>query len=615
MLITKKILIRNKILSIENISLNSHKLVKVKCDNCGIEKEIKYQSYNKITDNGLNKYYCNSKDCINKKRLLSVQNKYGVDNVSQLEFVQNKKIKKNLEKYGVKFLTQSDDIKNKIKKINQDKYGKNWITQTDEFKIKSIETNLKKYGVKHPSQSDIIKDKIKKTNLEKYGVKHPSQSDIIKDKIKKTNLEKYGVEYTLNLDDIKDKIKKTNLEKYGVEYILNLDDIKDKIKKTNLEKYGVIYPSESNIVKDKIKKTNLEKYGVEHYSQSDIYKGVVKKRQFKNLFNKYSLDIINIDRDKIKMKCNKHGCIFDTTYQLLYNRNIQNKNQCTICNPLNVFSEDENDLKKFINDNYNDVIVLNSRNIIKPYELDIYIPDLKLAFEFNGIYWHNELYKDKNYHLNKTELCEKNGIQLIHIYEDDWIYKQDIVKSMILNKLGKTPNKIYVRKCEIREITDNKLVREFLDKNHIQGFIGSKVKLGLFYENELVSLMIFSKRTSDKGEFDLLRFCNKLNTNVVEGGNKLFKYFVKNYDPKMITTYADRSWSNGNLYKQLGFKYEGKTEPNYYYIIERKKYHRFNFRKDKLIREGYDPELTKHQIMLNRKIYRIFDSGNLKFKY
>ena len=126
--------------------------------------------------------------------------------------------------------------------------------------------------------------------------------------------------------------------------------------------------------------------------------------------------------------------------------------------------------------------------------------------------------------------------------------------------------------------------------------------------------MTFGKKISD-GEFDLLRFCSKLSTNVVGGGNKLFKYFVKNYDPKMITIHVDRSWNQGNLYKKLGFKYEGKTEPNYYYIIDGIRYHGFNFRKDKLIKEGYDPSLTEHQIMLNRKIYKIFDSGNLKFEY
>ena len=118
-----------------------------------------------------------------------------------------------------------------------------------------------------------------------------------------------------------------------------------------------------------------------------------------------------------------------------------------------------------------------------------------------------------------------------------------------------------------------------------------------------------------KGEFEMLRFCNKLNTNVIGGASKLFKYFLKTYNPSQITTYADRSYSNGNLYKQLGFGFIHKTQPNYYYIIDNIRYHRFNFRKDKLIREGFDSNKTEHEIMLERKIYRIYDSGNLKFIY
>jgi len=193
---------------------------------------------------------------------------------------------------------------------------------------------------------------------------------------------------------------------------------------------------------------------------------------------------------------------------------------------------------------------------------------------------------------------------------------------MILNKLNRTENKIYARKTELKEISDNKLIREFLDKNHIQGFIGSKVKLGLYYENELVSLMTFGnrriamgKKTTNEGEYEMLRFCNKINTNVIGGASKLFKYFINNYKPKEITTYADRSISQGKLYETLGFKYQDKTEPNYYYIIDGIRHHRFNFRKDKLIKEGYDANKTEHDIMLERNIFRIYDSGNLKFQY
>ena len=237
------------------------------------------------------------------------------------------------------------------------------------------------------------------------------------------------------------------------------------------------------------------------------------------------------------------------------------------------------------------------------------------------MYWHNENYVESDYHLKKTELSESKNIKLIHIYEDDWLYKQDIVKSRILNLLNFTPNKIYARKTEIKEISDNILLREFLEKNHIQGFIGSQVKIGLFYNNELVSLMTFGKQRKNMGtksfpdKYELLRFCNKLNTTVIGGASKLFKYFTNNYKPKEIITYADRSWSQGNLYNQLGFEFVHKSQPNYFYVVDGLRKNRFNFRKDILIKEGFDPNKSEREIMLDRIIYRIYVSGKLKFIY
>lgn len=122
------------------------------------------------------------------------------------------------------------------------------------------------------------------------------------------------------------------------------------------------------------------------------------------------------------------------------------------------------------------------------------------------------------------------------------------------------------------------------------------------FGNRRVSM---GKKTTNEGEYELLRFCNKLNTNVIGGASRLFKYFINNYNPLEITTYADRSISQGKLYETLGFKFFGKTEPNYYYIIDGIRHHRFNFRKDKLIKEGFDANKTEHQIMIDRKIYNI----------
>jgi len=440
----------------------------------------------------------------------------------------------------------------------------------------------------------------------------------------KTNLEKYGIENISQNQDIKDKKIKTCLKNFGVEYSTQSNVIQEKIKKTSLEKYGVERPSQNNEIKEQSKKTCLEKYGVESpMKDNDIVKKM-KIRLSKTLLDKIFKykNIISYYDDGLIMFCDKCNNNFEIKRNLFYNRKQQNTIMCTICNTIgNHTSGLEILLYEFIKENYNKKIVQNTRSIISPLELDIYLPELKLAFEFNGLFWHNEITKDKNYHLSKTEECEKQGIQLIHIYEDDWLYKQDIIKSMILNKLNQTTNKIFARKTTIKEIDDNKLVREFLEINHIQGFVGSKVKLGLFYDNELISLMTFGnrriamgKKSTNEGEYELLRFCNKLNTSVIGGASKLFKYFINNYKPKEVTTYADRSISQGKLYETLGFKSEGKTQPNYYYIINSIKYHRFNYRKDKLVKQGFDSNKTEHEIMINRKIFRIYDSGNLKYK-
>ena len=277
-------------------------------------------------------------------------------------------------------------------------------------------------------------------------------------------------------------------------------------------------------------------------------------------------------------------------------------------------------IKNFIKKNYNGIIEYKNKDIICPYEIDIYLPELKLGFEFNKLYKHSILFKEKKYHKNVTEMAEKHGIKLIQIYEDDWNYKQDIIKSRILNLLGKSI-RIYARKCEVKEIDNNKLVRDFLLKTHTQGFVGSKIKIGLFYENELVSLMTLGSfrkamgRRGVEGSYEMLRFCNKLNINIVGGASKLFKYFIDKYNPVEVLSFADRSWSNGDLYRKLGFEFIQETQPNYYYVIEGKRKHRFGFRKDVLIKRGGNPDKTEHEIMADLGIDRIYDSGNLKFLF
>ena len=386
--------------------------------------------------------------------------------------------------------------------------------------------------------------------------------------------------------------------------------LKNKILKIFNEKYGGNTPYADKNLRLK----SAEKYTNEHinYIKDNIKEFQCEYINHKNK-NKNNCNI------EYTLKCIRTNKLFTISYSNLRIRILKKLEISPFFRDEYGKSNMEKDLYNFIKENYTENILLNKKDIIKPLEIDIYLPDLKLAFEFNGLFWHNEINKSNDYHLEKTEFCEQQGIHLIHIYEDDWIYKQEIVKSRILNLLGKTPNKIYARKCIIKEITDNKLVYEFLNTNHQQGFIISKIKIGLFYENELVSLMIFGNQRismetkSKENTYEILRFCSKLNTSVIGGSEKLFKYFIENYNPKEVISYADRSWSQGELYKKLKFNFVGKTPSNYYYIVDGIKKYKFGFRKDKLIRDGFDPTKTEHEIMLERNIFRIYDSGSLKF--
>jgi len=488
-------------------------------------------------------------------------------------------------------------------------------------RIKDIkeEKSYKKFGTKAPAMNTEIKNKMIKTNIERYGSNSPLQNKEIKQKSQDTLFKNHGVDNPNKSEEILNR----RIESF------KKSDYKKNYSKTMLDRYGVEYPYQKEEFLIKSKETLLRNFGVVHpYQNKDILlKTQNKKIQtwIKNKINEnYNILDINYDNKEYTMKCD---CNKDHTFKIKFDlfdsRNQFAKYKCTICFPenFNQTSMVELDLLEFIKNSYSGEIIENSKKIINPYELDIYLPDLKLAFEFNGLYWHSEQVKGNNYHLNKTELCEEIGIKLIHIYEDDWEHKQNIVKSRILNLIGGNSSKISGRKCEIREINDNNLIREFLENNHLQGFIGSQIKIGLFYQNILVSLMTFGKKRRSMGSksypnsYEMLRFCNKLNTTVIGSASKLFKYFINNYNPTEVISYADRSWSQGELYERLKFKFTHKTPPNYYYIIGGIRKYRFGFRKDLLIKLGYDANKTEKEIMLDRKIYRIYDSGNMKYTY
>lgn len=330
--------------------------------------------------------------------------------------------------------------------------------------------------------------------------------------------------------------------------------------------------------------------------------------------NKYNYSEVSYtnNRNRVDIICPTHGKFKQTP-----NNHKDQKAGCPVCGNGNT-SIAEKEIFDFLS---NFVICeLNKKDLLKNKEIDIYIPELNIGIEYDGLHWHNELYKNKNYHKNKTELCKNQNIRLIHIFEDEWLFKKDIVKSRLLNIIGKTQNKIFARNCVIKNVT-TKEARGFLEQNHIQGFVGGRVKIGLYYNSELVSLMTFGSlrknmgQNSTKNLFELLRFCNKLNTTVVGGASKLFKHFITTYNPIEVISYADIRWSNGNLYEKLCFDFLYDTRPNYFYVKGNKREGRFKYRKSELLKIGFEENLTEAEIMKQMKFYRIYDCGCKKYKW
>ena len=277
-------------------------------------------------------------------------------------------------------------------------------------------------------------------------------------------------------------------------------------------------------------------------------------------------------------------------------------------------SKNENVLGDLISSLYDGPIVRNSREIISPYELDIFIPDKNIAFEFNGIYWHNEINKTNDYHKIKTNLCNDKNIRLIHIWEDDFCFYYERTLNFI-KSFFQTPVIVQARKTNASFVSPV-IAENLLEKNHIQGSCKFSVSCGLFYENKMISCMTFIK---NKDEWILNRYANEYGYSIIGGFQKLLKNFIKKYSPKKIISFADLSWvsPSNNVYTRNGFKKDYEIPIDYKYIYKGKRTHKFNFRHKFLSNklENYDPNISERKNMINNKIYRIYDSGKIKYSY
>ena len=373
-------------------------------------------------------------------------------------------------------------------------------------------------------------------------------------------------------DEHKNKIISTFQNKYNCNSHNQVDEIKNNKRITLINNYGIDNPMKNNNIKNKQINSLIKNYGVDNPMK---IKSVIEKRnknieigeefnikRMLNRINDNSITYIKHDLNKnIYFHCLSCGNDFKINSNLLTSRISNNITICTVCNKNKSFSEIQKSLEDFITSlgiNYES----NNRKILNGLEIDIYLPDHKLGIEIDGLFWHSNKFKDENYHLNKTNLCEQQGIQLLHVFEDEWLYKKEIIKNIIKSRLGIIDNNILANECTIKEI-DVVTCSKFLNNNHIQDDIESKIRLGLFHNNDLVSVMTFVEKCSN--DYEMLSFCIKINTQIIDGASLLFNYFIKIYEPKSIITHVDRRYNQGNLYKQLGFTFIKNTKPNHIY--------------------------------------------------
>lgn len=549
-----------------------------------------------------------------------------------------------------------ETTKTKRIKTNIEQYGTMYPTMLPEFRARTNNTNTERYGSNNPLASTEIKEKAKDTSIARYGVAFPAQSEMIKQKTKQTNIERYGTDYACINPDVRAKKEVTNIRRYGVDNVFKdptmQQTIKEKqrdnggigtangatqqkVQKTMNERHGVSYPLSNATILKKQQDTMIDRYGVTYALQlTENQSKAIDAARLKNLelFNVEYFSQQHISEDTLTKLNNdewlfeQHHTLEKTLTRIAQELNVTHSTVGLYCSKLNIpilthkSSQAERDLVEICRQLYSGPIVTNTKQVIAPYELDIFFPELKLAIEFDGIYWHSELNgKPKKYHRDKTKECEKLGIRLIHIWSNEFEAKSDIVLSRLKSALNQTKI-IYARQCNIITV-DKKTEQDFLDQSHIQGRVGSSIQYGLEHQGELVALMTFGKsRYGKQYQYELLRFCNTINTTVVGGASRLFNHFVKMHNPQSIISYCDLRWGTGDMYLQLGFTYSHTAEPNYFYFKPsecNRLMSRLNFQKHKLINvlDDYDPNISEWNNMKNNNYDRIWDCGNAIFSW
>ena len=390
----------------------------------------------------------------------------------------------------------------------------------------------------------------------------------------------------------------------------NMENILKKRIETWMAKYGVDNPLKVKAIADAAHATKQTR------NYTKIYSILQQKKQDAG-FDQVTSRLVEYVKPNFS-NLEYHGCFRKNFYEWtcsacghIFSDHVDYGRipRCIKCYP-NTTSKGEQEIKDFIS-SLGIKFLENDKKVLNGLELDIVIPELNIAIEYNGIYWHSTKKRNSKYHVGKYLACREKNIHLVQIFEDEWKNKPDIVKSRLRSLLKKSST-VYARKCKITEITAAEY-KDFVETHHLQGWASASFLYGLTYGNQLVAVMSFSRSRYHTTGYELIRYCSR--GNVAGGASRLFCHFVKTHAPDQVVSYANRCWSNGNLYRTLGFADQTANMENtgYWYIKDGKRYHRSTFTKKRLIGMFGQSGQTESEIMDQQGFLKIYDCGNYKF--
>lgn len=480
--------------------------------------------------------------------------------------------------------------------------GPSCSSQSEEVRSAAIERSIAKSGYEHHTQAPEHKAAYRKLMIERYGVSSFSQTDEFKARSVATFLDRYGVTNPMKNSQVKAKTVETNMVRYGASHALKTEPVKQQQRETNMARYGGPSPTNSPEVRSKQIDTMNDRYGVanaKHMHMTQAQLSVLRDpTKLEQLCEKMSADHIaaHLDVD------------VTTVYGYIHRHGLAS-----------VYLKSTSGVERMVAEYVGSLgvtMVRNTRSIIAPLELDIYLPEHNIAIEVNGVYFHSEIVgKGAEYHYNKWRMCYDKGIQLLSYFDDEINASWPVIKAQIAESVGKTTAKlIYAQDCMIDEIEYSCAIKDFVNSNSIYHAPDHVTKVLVARYGERIAATLCLEEAG--GCTHIVSYACDIEC-IVDGMLERFvSYYAKTYNFKgTVCVVSDNCHSNGAIYKQAGFLKHSDIPPDFMYFRSGPREAKSRYTLDSIAAQ-FDVTvdgMTEWDLLQQQGYSRVWDCGKIKW--